>query len=92
VNEVVVPGRPAGLPSGPELVRVELAAAGLLTPFVLHGVPITAEDRRTVRSLAEKVTSDEGRWLTSVFVAFFEHGRRGLGLPVPDGRAGYPVG
>lgn len=87
----VVPPPPAG-PTGPEAVRIEVAASGLLTPFVLHGLPIVAEDRSIIRGLAAKITPDEGRWLTSTFGAFFEHGRRGLGLPVPDGRAGYPVG
>jgi hypothetical protein len=92
VTGVVVPPPPAGLPPGPELVRVVVAESGLLTPFVLHGLPIVAEDRNVIRSLAAKVTADEGRWLTSAFTAFFEHGRRGLALPAPDNRAGYQAG
>lgn len=96
MTDVVVPPPPVGLPPGPQLAAMLVAESGLMTPFLLHDLPLTAEDRTAIRSLAGRVTQDEGRWLISTFLAFFQHGRRdklgGLGIPpIVDG-AGYQVG
>lgn len=96
MTDIVVPPAPAGLPPTPELAAALVAESGLMTPFLLQELPLTAEDRTAIRSLAAKVTQDEGRWLISTFLAFFEHGRRdklgSLGIPALVDRAGYQVG
>lgn len=90
--DIVVPAPPAGLPPAPELAALLVAESGLMTPFVLHALPLTAEDRTAIRSLAAKVTQDEGRWLISAFIAFFHHGHSGYcGVPAV-GRSDYLPG
>lgn len=69
---LVPPPPPADAPSARELI----SESALVTPFRLHGMPMTRVDATTCRTLAAKLNEGEVRWVMLIMLEFFRHGQR----------------